>query len=70
MGCGIGAMIQAQQSHQKPTSTSSTQAGRREFYSNWVLAVLMGYDQVYTESGIPRIWGKFQISKECVDNSQ
>ena len=30
----------------------------------------MGYAQVYTESGIPRIWGKFQIYKECSHNSQ
>ena len=30
----------------------------------------MGYAQVYTESGIPNIWGKFQMSKECADNRQ
>ena len=30
----------------------------------------MGYAQVYTETGIPRIWEKFQMSKECADNSQ
>ena len=30
----------------------------------------MGYDQVYTEAGIPRIWGEFQMSKECDDNFQ
>ena len=30
----------------------------------------MGYTQVYTESGIPRIWGHFRISKECDDNRQ
>ena len=30
----------------------------------------MGYAQVYTESGIPKIWGKFQMSKECADNRQ
>ena len=30
----------------------------------------MGYAQVYIESGIPRIWGKFHISKECADNGQ
>ena len=30
----------------------------------------MGYAQVYTETGIPRIWGKFQMFKECADNRQ
>ena len=30
----------------------------------------MVYYQVYTESGIPIIWGKFQMSKEYADNSQ
>ena len=39
-------------------------------YSNWELAALMGYAQVYTESGIPKVWGKFQISKWCADNRQ
>ena len=28
----------------------------------------MGYAQVYTASGIPRIWGKFKMPKECADN--
>ena len=28
----------------------------------------MWYAQIYTEAGIPKIWGKFQISKECADN--
>ena len=31
---------------------------------------MMGYAQVYTESGIPRMWGKFQMSKECANNCQ
>ena len=30
----------------------------------------MGYAQVYKESGIPKVWGRFQISKECDDNHQ
>ena len=30
----------------------------------------MGYAQVYIEAGVPRIWGNFQISKECTDNRQ
>ena len=30
----------------------------------------MGYSQVYTEAGIPKIWGEFQMSKECADNRQ
>ena len=68
MGSGMGGMIQAQQSQQQPTATPSAQAGRRGFYIDWSMAALMRYAQVYTETGIPRIWGKFQISKECADN--
>ena len=30
----------------------------------------MGYYQVYTEADIQRIWGNFQMSKECADNRQ
>ena len=30
----------------------------------------MGYAQVYTEAGIPKMWGKFQMSKECAENLQ
>ena len=70
MGSVIEAMFQAQNIQQQPTATPSAQVGRREFYSNRELAPLMGYAQVYTESGIPRIWGKFKISKECTDNLQ
>ena len=70
MGSRIGAMIHAQQTKQQPTATPIAQAGRREFYSYWELAALMGYAQVYTEAGIPRIWGKFQISKGCAENRQ
>ena len=70
MGSGIGAMLQAQHIQHQPTATPSAQAGRREFYSDWALTELMGYSQVYTESGIQRIWGKFQISKECADSRQ
>ena len=63
MGSSMGEMLQAQQSQQQPTATPISQAGRREFYSDWELAALMGYAQVYTEAGIPKIWGKFQMSK-------
>ena len=63
-------MLQAQQNQQQPTSTPIAQAGRRELYSNWALAALMGYAQVYTEAGIPKIWGKFQMYKEFSDNRQ
>ena len=66
----MGAMLQAQQSKQQPTITPIAQAGKREFDRNWELSALMGYTQVYTESGIPKIWGKFQISKECAYNRQ
>ena len=70
MGSSMGAMLQAQQIQHKPTDTPIAQAGRREFYSDWALAALMGYAQVYTESGIPRIWGKCQMYKECSENRQ
>ena len=30
----------------------------------------MVYAQVYTEAGIPNIWGNLQISKECADKRQ
>ena len=61
-------MIQEQQNQQQPTTTPIAQAGSREFYSNWAMTALMGYAQVYTEAGIPKNWGKFQMSKECADN--
>ena len=66
----MGGIIRAQQSQHQPTATHISQAGRMEFYSHWALAALMVYAQVYTEAGIPRIWGKFQMSKECADNRQ
>ena len=66
----MGAMLQAQQSKNQRTATPITQAGRRGFLSDWALAALIGYTQVYTESGIPKIWGEFQMSKECADNRQ
>ena len=57
MGISMGAILQAQQIQQQPTATPSSQAGRRESYSDWALAAIMGYYQVYTEAGIPIIWG-------------
>ena len=66
----MGAMLQAQQIQQQPTASHIAQAGCREFYSDWSLAILMGYAQVYTEAGIPEIWEKFQMSKECAENRQ
>ena len=68
MGSSMGAMIQKQQSQQQPTATPIVQAGLMESYCDWALAALMGYAQVHTEAGIPIIWGKFQMSKECADN--
>ena len=70
MVSGIVAMLQAKKSQQQPTETPIAQARHREFYSYWALAELMGYAQVYTEAGIPRIWGKFQMSKEYAENRQ
>ena len=66
----MGEMLQLQQSQHQPTSTPIAQAGCREFYIDWALAALMGHAQVYTEAGIPKIWGTFQMSKECDDNNQ
>ena len=48
MGSGMGEMLQAKQSQQQPTATPIAQLERREFYSDWALAALMGYAQVYT----------------------
>ena len=66
----MGEMLHTQQRQQKPTATPSAQVVRREFYSNWALEKLMGYAQVYTETGIQIIWDIFQMSKECADNRQ
>ena len=63
-------MLQANQSQHKPTANPNAQAGCREFYSDFALEALMGYAQVYTKTDIPRIWGNFQMSKECADNRQ
>ena len=70
MGSGMGAVIQEQQSQQQSTATPIAQAGCRELYSNWALAALMEYSQVYIEAGIPKIWGNFQMSEEYADNRQ
>ena len=63
MGSSMGEMLQAQQIQKQPTATPIVQTGHREFYSDWELAVLMEYSQVYTEAGIPKLKGGFQISK-------
>ena len=57
IGSRMGAILQTQHRQQQPTVTPSVQEGRRELYSDWALAALMGYAQVYTETGIPIIWG-------------
>ena len=66
----MGEMLQAQQIQQQPTATPIAQAGHIELYSDWALAELMGYAQVYTESDIPKMGGKFQMSKESSDKRQ
>ena len=63
MVSSMGEIIEAQQSQHQLTTTPIAQAGRREFYSRCEMAELMGYGQVYTEAGIPKNWGEFQISK-------
>ena len=70
MCSGMWAMLQAKQSQQQPTATPIAQPESRQLYSNWALAALMRYAQVYTEAGIPRIWEIFQMSKECDNNRQ
>ena len=70
MVSSMGEMLQAQQRQHQPTATPILQSGSREFYSNWALAALMGYAQVYIEAVIPNIWGKYQMSKECADKRQ
>ena len=66
----MGAMLQAQQIQQQPTATPIAQAGRREFYSDWALAALMGYAQVYTEAGIPNIWGNFKCPRNLLTTAR
>ena len=70
MGSSMGAMLQAQQIQQQPTDTPIAQAGRREFYSDWALAALMGYARVYTEAGIPKMWGDFKCPRNVVTNAR
>ena len=65
MGSSMGAMIQSQQIQQQPTATPIVKSGLSKFYRDWALSALMEYAQVYTEAGIPKLWGKFQMSKEC-----
>ena len=66
----MGEMLQAQQIQQQTTATPSAQEVRREFYIDWELSALMRYVQVYTKTGIPKIWGNFQMYKECAYNRQ
>ena len=70
MGSSMGAMIQAQQRQNQHTDTISAQAGRREFYRDWALASMMGYAQVYTETGTQIMWGIFKMYKEFSYNWQ
>ena len=66
MVSGMGEMLQAKQIQQKPNATNNAQVGRREFYIDWALTVLMGHAQVYTEICIPRIWGKFKCPRNVL----
>ena len=63
MGSSMGEMLQSQQIQQKTTAIPISQVGSKEFYRNWVLTALIGYAQVYTEAGIPKLWGGVQMSK-------
>ena len=70
MGSIMGGNLQAQKSQQQPTSTPIAQAGRREFYSDWELAELIGYAQVYTEAGIPKIWRNFKCPRNVLTTAR
>ena len=70
MGSGMGGILQAQQIQQQLTSTPSAQARRREFYSDLALEVLMGYSQVYIETGIPIIWENFKCPRNVLTTAK
>ena len=70
IGSSMGARLQAKQSQQQPTATHIAQAGRRELYRDWELAALMGYSQVYTEAGIPKIWGIFKCPRNVLTTAR
>ena len=66
----IVVLSSQQPQQQQPGSTQLLQIGSRDNYYNYVMAALMGYTNVFNTSDIPRICGKFQKSKELVDNKQ
>ena len=43
----IGKFLQALHIKQQPNAAPSAQAGHRMFYSDWSLAALIGYAQIY-----------------------
>ena len=63
MGSIIGDMLQAQHIQNQTTAAPIAHVGHRKFYIDWALTALMEYAQVYTDSGIPIICGKFQMFK-------
>jgi len=71
MGSTFGAAVQVHQGQQQQAAaTANANVGRRDVYNDWALSALMGYSNVPTERGIPRVWGKFQMSKDWSDNRQ
>ena len=70
LGTSIVALPDQHPHQQQPVSTQSFQTGSRDNYNDYELAALMGYANVFNTSEISRIWGKFQQSKELVDNRQ
>ena len=70
LGTSIVTLKVQQPQQQKTRSTQSVQTRRRDNYNDHVSAALMGYANVFNTSDIPRIWGKFQQSKELADKSQ
>ena len=71
MGSTFGSAVQVHQGQQQQAAaTANANVGRRDVYNDWALSALMGYSNVPTERGIPRVWGKFQMSKDWSDNRQ
>ena len=56
MGSTFGAAVQVHQGQQQQAAaTANANVGRRDVYNDWALSALMGYSNVPTERGIPRV---------------
>ena len=60
----FGAAVQVHQGQQQQSAeTANAIIGRRDVYNDWALSALMGYSNVPTERGIPRVWGNFKCPR-------